>query len=237
MMAAITDETLMAWVDGELDQIAARRIELALSGDSALRARVEDQKRLRERLARRYDAVADEPVPERFRAMLETNVVDLAGARPRARLRPLWVRAAAVAATFGVGFLSAELLTRSDAPGRFDGGSMIASGPLAEALEHQLAAAQPAGAATRIGVSFAAADGRLCRTFETTEAAGLACRGERAWELVTTARTGAGASGEYRQAASGSALVMQAAQEMMAGEAFDAEAERRARDAGWRGTR
>ena len=46
---------------------------------------------------------------------------------------------------------------------------------------------------------------------------------------------GAGAPrGGYRQAG-GSPLVAQAAQELMTGEAFDAEAERRARDSGWRG--
>jgi hypothetical protein len=111
---------------------------------------------------------------------------------------------------------------------------MVARASLAEALDGQLASTQPADAATRIGVSFAAKDGRLCRSFETRDLAGLACRNQAAWELVSAVRVSGGAEGQYRQAGSGSALVMQVAQELIEGQPFDAAAERRARDGGWR---
>ena len=68
----------------------------------------------------------------------------------------------------------------------------VAQGPLAAALDTQLASAQPADAATRIGLSFAAADGRLCRTFDSAALSGLACRGGEGWQLMMTAAGGGG---------------------------------------------
>jgi hypothetical protein len=113
-------------------------------------------------------------------------------------------------------------------------GALVAQGPLAGALDYQLASAQPAGAPTRIGLSFAAADGRLCRTFDSAALSGIACLGEAGWQLVMTAAGAQAPGGDYRQAASGNPQVLAAAQELMAGEPFDAAAERRARDSGWR---
>jgi len=53
---------------------------------------------------------------------------------------------------------------------------------------------------------------------------------------MMTAADASGRRGEFRQAGSGNPLVLQAAQEIMAGEPLDAAAERRARDSGWRGS-
>jgi hypothetical protein len=111
---------------------------------------------------------------------------------------------------------------------------MVAQGELAHALDTQLASAQASGAATRIGVSFAAADGRFCRTFDSAAVAGLACHGDAGWQLMLTAPGAGPAASELRQAASGDPHVLATAQELMAGEPLDAAAERRARDSGWR---
>ena len=175
---------------------------------------------------------AEEAVPERFQAMLETNVVNLSPVR---RARPVWQNFAALAATLVLGLALGRTLMVPDGQIGIEGGTMVARGPLADALDTQLASAQAPDAATRIGTSFAAADGRLCRTFEGAAAAGLACRSEAGWQLMMTAAGSAGARGAFRQAGSGNALVLQAAQEIMAGEPLDAAAERRARDSGWRG--
>jgi hypothetical protein len=51
---------------------------------------------------------------------------------------------------------------------------------------------------------------------------------------VTHSSSEMAGNGGYRQAASGDALVMQAATAMMKGAPFDPETERRARDKGWR---
>jgi len=232
-MMAIDDEMLMAFLDGELDEVRRARVERALGEDPELRARLEVQRRLRERLAAHYGPVAEEEVPERFRRMLETETVDLSAARAR-RARPLWRSYAALAATLLLGLLLGRGLAPS-LPIAVEDGAMVARGDLALALDTQLASAPPAGAGTRIGVTFARAGGSLCRTFERVELAGLACREGGDWRLVVTAAGGESGRSEYRQAGSGSAPVLEAAQELMAGEPLDAQAERRARDSGWQG--
>ncbi|WP_129790625.1 anti-sigma factor [Sphingosinicella sp. CPCC 101087] len=235
-MNDMDDARLMAYLDGELAPAERTEVEQALAGDPELRSRLDAQGRLRERLAAHYGPVAEEEVPERFRQMLggsTDNVVDLADARERRR-RPLWQTAAALAATLVIGFFVGRLVTVESGPVALRGAEMVASGGLAEALDTQLASAPSPDAGARIGVTFARTDGSLCRTFEGPALAGLACRADSGWQIVmTTAREGAEA-GEYRQAGSTNALVLQTAQDLMAGEPLDAEAERRARDSGWR---
>ena len=231
-MTEFTDEILMAFVDGELDEAERGDVERSAGADPAIASRIDGQRRLRAALSARYDPILEEPVKARFLSLLEPKVVAIDAARPKRGFALRWPEAAAaMAATFVVGLLSAPLLT-SNRDG-FDGSAMSARGAVAEALETQLASAQPADAAVRIGVTFAATDGRPCRTFETAGSAGLACRGEREWEMVATALAGGGPGGEYRQAGSGPERVMQTAQEMMLGEPLDAAAEKRARDSGW----
>lgn len=233
----IDDDLLMAFADGELDEINRRRVERAIAEDPELRARLEQQQRLRATLAAHYGPVAEEEVPERFRALLETNVVPFAPVAKARTARPLWQSLTALAATLVIGLaIGRTLLAPPGGPVGVENGALVAQGPLAEALETQLASTQADGAATSVGVTFARADGNVCRTFTGSDAAGLACREPAGWRLimVTEGPGRPGAQGGYRQAASGNALVMQAAQELMAGEPFDAAAERQARDSGWR---
>jgi hypothetical protein len=235
-MTQIDDAMLMAYVDAELDEVNRARVERAAADDPALTAAIAAQRRVRARLAGHYAPVLDEPVPERLRALLQPNVVAF-GAKPRVPSRLGWRELGALAATFVAGLVGAELVR---APSQTAVGSapLYASAGLARALDTQLASAQPEDAAVRVGVSFAARDGRLCRTFDTAPLAGLACHTRDQWEVVTAVRTSASAGGgEYRQAGTADAAVMQVAQDMMAGTAFDAAAERRARDAGWRNGR
>ena len=71
----IDDDLLMAFADGELDEVTRARVERAVAEDPALKARLEVQQRLRARLAAHYGPAVDEAVPERLRAMLgERNV-------------------------------------------------------------------------------------------------------------------------------------------------------------------
>jgi hypothetical protein len=235
-MMTIGDETLIAFADGELTGIRRAELERALAGDPELRARLERQQRLRALIAGHYAPVEDEPVPDRFTALLavpaEDNVVDFAAAKQR-RARPLWQSLTALAATLVLGLIAGQMLPGGEGgPVAMEGGTMVARGDLADALDRRLAGDQ--GGETRIGVSFAAADGRFCRTFDGAEMSGLACRGDAGWQLVATAPGSGAAGAEYRQASSGNALVLGAAQEMMAGEPLDAAGERRARDTGWR---
>lgn len=231
---AIDDDLLMAFLDGELDEVSRARVERAIAEDPALRARLEQQQRLRARLAAHFGPAAEEEVPERFRAMLETNVVPLRAPAPRPA-RPLWQTVTALAATLLLGLMVGRtLLAPAAGPFAVEGGTMVARGELAEALDTQLASAPPQDAATRIGVTFRNNEGRACRTFDSLTAAGIACRKEAEWQVMLTVPGTGTQNGDFRQAASGGLLVQQTAQEMMAGEPYDDSAERRARDSGWR---
>jgi hypothetical protein len=234
-MSRVEDERLMAYLDGELDEPNRAEVEQALAGDARVRDRLEAQRRLRQRIASHYDPITQEAVPDRFRAMLDPPIVDLALAREQRRQssRPQWQSFAAIAATLVLGILLGRSLPDDSGPVAVEGGMMIAQGALADSLDTQLASTQPAGAPTRMGVTFARADGRLCRTFESAAVAGLACRGSQGWQLMMTAVGAQPARSEYRQAGGGNAAVLQAAQEMMVGEPLDAEAERGARARGW----
>lgn len=230
----IDDEMLMAFVDGELDEVASARIERAAAENSELRMRIETQRRLRSRIAAHYGPVAEEPVPDRFRALLESNVVDLSTARPKKRAWH-WQNLGAIAASLVVGLFAGQWLPLGgDGPVAAEEGGLIARGDLARALDTQLASAPTADARARVGVSFVSTEGRMCRTFESTALTGLACHDGGRWRLVVTAPGNAGSDREYRQAGSGSLIVLQAAQDMMSGDPLDAAAERRSRDSGWR---
>lgn len=214
---------------------ARARVERAAADDPEIARRLDRQRRLRERLAAHYGPVVEEAVPARFGALLDRAPVDLADARRRHR-PAAWHLPAAIAASLVLGLFAGRMLPpTSGGDVATAEGMLVARGALAEALDSRLASEQAADSLIRIGISFAASDGRPCRTFDGAELSGLACRSEGDWRLVVTAPgSAAQASQAYRQAASGSSLVFEAAQEMMAGEPFDAEAERRARDSGWR---
>lgn len=234
-MMAIDPAVLHAFLDGELDGDDKARVEAAIASDAALRAEYEAQRRLRATLSAHYDPALDEPVPAQLQATLEPKIVDLAAARDRLRPRR-WVTGLALAASLVAGIGIGQFLPSRGGLGT-DGGALIARGELARALDTQLASAQPSDAPTRIGVSFARADGTPCRTFSTASLSGVACHEDDQWRVAATAAAHGGARGDYRQAGSDAPAILQAAQEMMAGEPFDAATEQRARDAGWRGTR
>lgn len=228
------DELVAAYADGELHSLIQDRFEEALERDDTLRARVERERMLRARLGGHFDPVMDEPVPERLRAMLEApapaEVIPIERARNQRRLmHRAWIPAA-MAASLAVGLFGGQFLSG-------DGGISTlpaADGALAEALDTQLASAPASAADTRIGTTFRDGAGRLCRTFDGAEVAGFACRDGGAWRIEMLAPGSGSQDGGYQQATSGAMLVLQAAQERMAGEPLGEEEERRLRDSGWR---
>lgn len=76
----ITDHELQAYVDGELAPDDAARVEAACAADPALAARLERERRLRERMRGAFDSVLGEPVPDRLTALLRTAAVESAPA-------------------------------------------------------------------------------------------------------------------------------------------------------------
>jgi hypothetical protein len=238
----LSDETLMAYADGELDAAARAQVEAAIAADPNVARRVAEHTALRNTVRAGFDEVLDEPVPERLnsaaRGAAPGQVVPFRGKTARHRSLPQWI---ALAASFVLGALAwrfgAQLYPSGPVTER--NGDLVASGVLAQALTSQLAADQTSATAVQIGITFRSRRGSYCRTFQLRDVsatAGLACHEDGEWKLQTLAR-GPDASRErpqYRQAASSlPPAVLQAVTGSIQGEALDASAEARARERNW----
>ncbi len=241
-MNPIDDDTLQAYVDGQLDAEATARIDAARATDPLLATRVQRERALRAALHGAFDPVLDEPIPARLAALLQApadaapaaTVTALSPHRPRRRwLMPALAMAASIAAL-------AVLLWQSSAHDlvRLRDGETFAGGALSRALDDQLASAPEPGAPITVGLTFRATDGRICRSFMQHVAparAGLACRAAQGWQVPVVVPVGASAEGDMRQAASTlPPALQQAIDARLAGDVFDARRERAARAAGWR---
>jgi len=224
----IEPEMLMAYADGELDPLNAKRVERAIAGDPALAQEVERHRALRKRISDSFAPVADEQVPDRLAALLKTNVVDL----PAPKTRPIlarWREAAALAACLLLGLVIGMGVQHG--PVSAGAGGLYASGSLAAALDDQVGGAN---GAVKVAVSFRDKRGSYCRVFSSSAADGIACRDASGWALRRTQQGASTQRGDYAQAGSPDPELMAAAQDMMAGEPLDAKAEETARGAGWR---
>lgn len=256
----ISDETLMAFADGELDEAARAAVELALRADPQLEKRVAEHRALRQRIQSAYASELSEQIPERLlsaaRGAVDTsgsNVVNLqdaraAMARNAARARSLntwWRPVGSIAASLIIGFgLGYGVWNRSSPPlTRNVGGALVASGQLAEALSRQLSADRAPAAMVQIGISFQARSGDYCRTFVLVgevSPAGLACHHGQEWqvEMLTQSAGTGNASASYRTASSEiPAALLKAVEEQMAGEPLDRAAESAARSKDWNAAR
>lgn len=231
----MTDDQIIAYVDGELGPIDALRFERAMAADASLADAVRRHRALRARIGGHFAPVAEEPVPARLAAMLDPSA-NVVAFPPRTRR---WFdsgrRYAAIAATLVIGLVVGQMLPRGSAgPVGERNGVLVARGALADALDGELAS-MPGAGGYRMGVSFVSRDRHYCRTFSGPAGAGLGCHGSEGWTLERfVAGDGAAGRGAYRQAGSASAEILGAAQDMMAGDPLDAADERRARDGGWR---
>lgn len=243
---SFSDEIVMAYVDGELDESVRAAVDAALATDPELAQRIARQRTLRERLRREFDPVLQEQIPERLLAAAQSRSARArpAGAIPL-RQRPTrlwsWPQWSAMAASLIIGVLIAPLLWRRpvETPLGMRDGQLLATGTLARALSEQLASNQAAGAPVHIGVSFLSRDGSYCRTFvlhEKSALAGLACYQQGGWRLQAAAATAdlSSAPGGYQTAASSlPSAIEQVVSQLIVGEPLDASAETAARAKGW----
>jgi len=244
-MNVYDDQTLGAYVDGELDDATRESFERALAADPDLVRRVEAQRRLRRALEAAFDPTLTETLPDRLvqtaRGAHRDTVVPMGRSRKPAAgwEAPHWW---AVAASLLVGALLGRqvLAPRAEATLFATGPEgVVAAGPLAKALSQGLAADR--GGLVQLGLTFRATSGEFCRTFEIRVArapqAGLACRGPEAWHvrIVEAMTPGPTAGGALRQASSSELpeSVRRAVESSIEGDALDATAEAAARDAGW----
>ncbi len=229
----ISDEQLMALVDGECSSEERAAFEAQIAPDAELSRRYAAQKALRNRLRGCFDGVLEEPVPQRL-----LDATSAARVRPS---RPIWF---AAAASLVAGMVLGPFLLKlagTTPQVAFQQGRMTADGALAQALSRQLAADTSSSGPVRVGVSFVSKTGAYCRTFvdrrELGSVAGLACRAADRWELKvleSVAETPADRS-TYTQAATPlPQSVLHAAEALMSGDALDAAGEAAARARGWK---
>ena len=192
--------TLAAFVDGELDDLTARRIEREAESDAALATEIARHRALKAQLTAHYDPVIDEAVPERLRALLATSdKVDtsLAGRREAKRGRFAPIHWGGIAASLALGLALGLRPWMPPASVTEANGTIVAAGPLAAALDTQLASSQATNAAVRIGLSFEDKAGRYCRSFESRSLDGIGCRDGGRWHLESTLQGQTGT--EYSQ--------------------------------------
>ncbi len=231
----IEDEQFFAWLDGELDDEAAIRVAAQVAANPELSARAEQHRRFAAGLRTAFEPVIEDAMaPPQFEA---GRVIDL-GAQVTARDRgrswfgiPQW---AAMAATLALGLVVGNMVgERSDAPVSNRNGSLVAAAALDQALDQQLASAGSTGT-VRLGLTFRDRRGSICRSFHDGAASGLACRDNGDWQIRGLFQGAEGQASDYRMAAGDDPRLAALIDETIAGEPFDAAAERTALQSGWR---
>jgi hypothetical protein len=231
-----SQETLMAYADGELDTETRRAIEAEMAADPQVAQEVERQRAMRTEVGAAFAGVLDEQIPDRLLRATKTK----SAPQRRQCARPEWT---SIAASLVVGVLVGRALLPSSGDGKSgivaagSDGRIVARGQLAQALSQQLSAED--GSDIDIGLTFRSKSGEYCRTFAAragSPVVGFACRESEIWRvdmLSTAPRTESG--GDYRMASTQlPAPVVQAIAERMQGEALDADEEALARQRRWR---
>jgi anti-sigma factor RsiW len=233
-------------------------VDAAIATDPALAQRLQRIHGLRTRLARAFEPMLDEPVPDRLKAALRpgalapaVQVADLARVRAEraarterpARQAPRWPQptwwalAACLVGGVALGLFGGRA---GETPDAFElaGGALVARGALDAALTSQRA--DNRATPVRMAVSFVDADGAYCRSFVIEQAqpvAGLACRAEGGWRVETLASAAptVAVEGGLRPASTAlPAAVLNVIDQRIAGEALDAAGEAVAIARGWR---
>ncbi|HTV67539.1 MAG TPA: anti-sigma factor [Rhizobiaceae bacterium] len=225
MAETFSDEILMRFADGELDEATAARLEQALAADDALMARFALFTETRAASKAALQPLLDEPVPEKLRAAVEdmvarkkaadaaANVVAFpAGGASRHVTWRLPLAASLVAALVGAaaGFWIAG-------PSGTPSGAGVQIAGLNDSAISGALASVASGDETSIGAdrfraiaTFRDSDQSICREFEIDTkdrdtVIAVACHVDRAWK-VNFAVVAPSADGGYAPASSTEAL-------------------------------
>lgn len=240
----ISDEQLMAYADGELEEATRREIAAAIERDPALAERVRAHERTRAQVHGAFAPVLEEGIPERLIAAVSASpdrsgaVGDLRQARERKeqQTRRRWSFAdwGAMAASLLLGIIVGRTALDSDSAMVLErDGNLIAAGALADALGSQLSSDE---GEQRVALSFRSNEGAYCRAFITGQnapTAGLACRDGDHWIIRVLSETREQPS-EYEMAASAlPGAVLTAIDRHILGEPMTIEEEKAAREEQW----
>lgn len=230
-----SDETLIAFADGALDEPTRRAVERAMRDDPALAAKVRQHMAMRDEVFRAFARTMHATPPPRLHTVsTSAKVVHLDSVRlakrevaelPRRRWR--WREWSAVGAAAAAGVLAGVMLLAGVqdevqlATTVGENGVLTARGKLDTALSRQFSSAPQGAAGIKVGISFVGRDGQYCRTFDIGASAGLACRAGGAWKIPVLAEGG------------GAGAVMAAVEARAVGPALDAKGEQAAVQHNW----
>lgn len=251
---SFSDDILMAYADGELDQATRQAVEAAVLRDAALAQRLAHFQAARRRMAgpRRGATVVQLAAVRATRAASQQ-----AARKARKGWRWSWMEWGALAAVLAVGVVAgkfglADWQPDPQAPPgvAWRDGALVAQGRLALALDQAPSGAGGVyGGSVRIVASFVAADGAYCRSFSANSAhgsaagtgqgagqgnqelAGLACKGAAGWKLAVLVQSPA--AGDKPARTELPAAVQAVAEQRSSGALLDAAAEQEAMQRGW----
>jgi hypothetical protein len=201
MRRTLTDETLLAYVDGELDPTECRSVEAALATDADAAERVALMRRSATALRGAFDEIMSEPIPERLIALVDRHGPGRANGRGKASSRGgrlgwlLWpmnlgFAAALAAAALVVGIGLGQWRPSPDGDYRLagvDNGDGAYAAAVAAAMEPGYTGASARYERPDIGVS-----GVITALDPVDAGGGIACRAfrdeARSGEIVTTGR-------------------------------------------------
>jgi hypothetical protein len=228
------DEKFFAWLDGELGPAEAAEMEAKVAAEPGLQRLAEQHRAFGAELKGAFDPIAEAPVPERLQAAVKptAQVIDFAAAK-RARSMPALAQWAAMAATLAIGvFVGTQVPHGADGPVQVAGGKLNAAAALNQALDTELASA-PTGD-VRIGLTYRDQAGEICRSFTAATGNGVACRTGGRWRMKGLFAAPEGQGSDYRMAAGMDPNLAALVDSTMAGEPFDAAAEKAAKAKGWK---
>ncbi|MFA9215761.1 MAG: anti-sigma factor [Sphingomonadaceae bacterium] len=199
---SFSDDTLIAFVDGELDEAVRRSIEEGLRADDALAARIARLRLQRGERSERFGA--QPPRPRRAGTVVQlasvraTRAAHAAAAKKAAQRSWGWQEWSALLLALLLGVLAGKVglarwqpawLGEPAPPSTVASrdGVLLAQGRLAWALSQQMGGAAPVENEVRVGLSFLSNEGTYCRTFTLAGASqdltGIACRASDDWRI------------------------------------------------------
>ena len=207
------DETLSAFIDGELPEAEADALRAAIDKDPALRERVDQLRRANDAVRQAYSGIENEPLPDAVLELFNTassNVAPFPG-EAQAKRAPLahagvlqrfaaaqWPTALAASLALVVGFGVGQLGGAPGAPSETQGDAMQLAGviakdsPVFEILETGASAqVHPAGVDSGVIVepvlSMQRTDGVFCREYfigdATSRFHNVACKEDDQWAV------------------------------------------------------
>lgn len=241
---SIDDLTLMAFVDGELSPGEREAVEAAMAADPALRARTDAFRRACT-AARDAFPITPDPRDAALAALIAGPAMQTSVSLAE-RLRG-WISGVSMPQAAAWGGLAAACFVAGMAVGVFgpaDSGGFaldrqgaIADAGLVKVLDQRAAADGPDGKGRTVGLTFRAADGRWCRSFQSGDdnIAGLACRQDEVWRAEAVAPLAGDVATEVRTASSDTPpAVLAAIDALIGGETLDAADEKDAIRNRWR---